>query len=199
MLCHRLGDVPGAIVFLRNWLTRTSDTVRAATPPAETEQYVFSVVGILAQLSMSAETTRDLRNLHESLETFCDGAISRDYAMAALDRNWAGGLGTFILGDDAPDLETNLDAVLDTSTSLKELQTLLDAVHCKGLIPPDSRLFLSPSGKEDELGATFRAVLCRADRAKRIYERRDGNFAFSCCGLQFSPVLKTWPSESWII
>lgn len=186
MLCHRLGDVPGAIVFLRSWLARTSDGLHAAIPPGETERYVFSTAAILAQPSISTETTHDLRILHEALERFCNGDVSRDFAMAALDRDWAGGLAGFILEDDAPDLEKNLDVALNTSTSLDELQTLLNAVHRNEAIPSTSRCFLAPDGNEDELGATFRAVLKRADRSKFLCERRDANFSLSCCHLQFS-------------
>jgi hypothetical protein len=186
MLCHRLGDVPGAIVFLRSWIARISDAVSAETSPAETEQYLFTVVAILAQLSISAETARDLQILHEAMERFCDGNVARDYAMKALDRDWAEGLARFILGDHAPDLERNLDAALGVSTSLKELQTLLDAVHRNEPIPSDSRVFFSQSGNEDDLGATFRAVLKRSDRAKCLCERRDGNVGLSCCHLKFS-------------
>ncbi len=172
---------------LRSWLARTSGSVHAATSPTETEQYVFSVVAILAQLSMSANHTRDLQSLHEVLERFCQGNVSREYAMAALDKGWGGGLASFILGDDTPDLEQNLNVALSTSTSLNELQALLDAAHRNEAIPSDSRLFLAQGGYEDELGAAFRAVLSIEPTSPGICVNAEtANFGLSCCHLQFS-------------
>jgi hypothetical protein len=188
MYCHRLGDISGAIVFLRTWLTRTSEVVRAASSSTEIERYTFTVVAILARFSKEADTTRDLRFLHEALERFCQGNVSREYAMAALDRDWAGGLGRFLLGGEDPDLEKNLCAALETQTTLTELQALLDAVHRGEPIPTDSPLFFAGDGQEDPLGRDFRAVLTRVDRCKHLCERRDENFSVSCCSLKFSAV-----------
>jgi len=186
MLCHRLGDIPGAVVFLRRWLARTTELVYASVSPKEIERYVFAVSAILAQFAKSEESSGDLRLLHETLERFCRGPVSRDYAIEAVDRAWAEGLGAFLLGGEQPDLDANIDLILSATTSLKDLKTLLEAVHRGEVIPRDSRIFFGRDGHEDTLGRDLRAVLIRRDRHRYLRERTDDNFGLSCCHLRFS-------------
>jgi len=185
MFCHRMGDIAGAMIFLRNWLSRASETVHAADTPTEIEHYVFTVVSLLAGFSEEADTAKDLR-LHESLERFCGGTVSREYAMAALDRNWAGGVGNFMCGGEDPNLEKNLRVALETTTTLTELQTLLEVLRQGEPIPKGSPLFLGRDGREDQLGRDFRAALLRGDKWKHVCERRDQGSSVSCCNLKFS-------------
>jgi hypothetical protein len=186
MFCHRMGDVSGAMVFLRTWLSRTCDAVRVASTPTEVERYVFTVIGILAGFSKQADTTKDLRVLHELLERFCNGAVSREYAMAALDRDWAQGLGRILYGGESPNLEDNLSVALETRTTLIELQTFLEDLRLGKPVPAKSPIFLAREGQEDQLGRDFRSAVTRADRWKRLSERKDENFDLSCCNLRFS-------------
>ena len=181
MFCHRMGDISGAMVFLRSWLSRTAETVRAASTPTEIERYTVTVVAILAGFSEGADTTKDLRLLHEILERFCGGTVSREYAMAALDRDWAGGVGNFLCGGEDPDLEKNLDVALGTKTTLTELQDLLETVRRHDPVPKESPLFFARDGQEDQLGRDFRAALLRADKLKHLCERRDESTSLSCC------------------
>jgi hypothetical protein len=186
MFAHRMGDTSGAMVFLRNWLSRTCETVRAANEPTEIERYAFTVAAILAGFSKEADTTKDLRLLHELLERFCRGTVSCEYAMAALDRDWAGGVGNFMCGGEDPDLEKNLSLVLETRTTLGELQNLLEALRSGRPIPEKSLLFLARDGHEDQLARDFRATILRTDRWKHLRERNDEDFGLSCCNLRFS-------------
>ena len=187
MLCHRLGDIPGAVVFLRRWLARTTELVYASVSPTEIERYVFAVSAILAQFAKSEESSRDLRLLHETLERFCRGPVSRDYAIEAVDRAWAEGLRALQLGDECGlAASANIDLILSATTSLKDLKTLLEAVHRGEVIPRDSRIFFGRDGHEDTLGRDFRAVLIRRDRHRYLRERTDANFGLSCCHLRFS-------------
>ena len=186
MFCHRMGDSAGAMIFLRNWLSRASESIHAADTPTEIERYVFTVVAILAGFSEEADTAKDLRLLHELLERFCCGAVSHEYAMAALDRSWAGGVGNFISGGEDPNLEKNLRLALETRTTLTELRTLLEMLRQGEPVPEKSPLFLARDGREDHLGRDFHAALRRADRWKHLCERRDQEFSVSCCNLRFS-------------
>ena len=181
-----MGDIAGAMIFLRNWLSRASETVHAADTPTEIERYVFTVVALLAGFSEEADTAKDLRLLHEMLERFCCGAVSREYAMAALDRNWAGGIGNFMSGGEDPNLEKNLRVALETRTTLTELQTLLEMLRQGEPVPKESPLFLARDGREDQLGRDFHAALLRADKWKHLCERRDQESSVSCCNLRFS-------------
>ena len=185
MQCQRLGTPEECPVFLRRWLGYVQQFATAREIPEALEKFFFSSVAMLAFYGMQEESKQSLQHLHESLERFCGRQVTAEFANSALDRRWEQGVAKSILGIEAPRLDVYLVHVLNTKTSLDEIQVFFTAIRERRLVDFSSGIFTATSRYGQEVGTELRKVIENANAIRYLVPRLDDRLDSSCCFRRF--------------
>lgn len=164
MRLHRLGDVDGAFEFLGTWVKRTAQKVTASqnTITALSQHFVTGTA-IRSALLSQGKAQDQLVSLHDDLEKFFGGPVSRASALAFLvEDSHQGFAAALAQSDDDLKLREALENTLATRTRRQQLEDALSLKEKGHFVPVEWEVFQTKAGK------LLHASLQRTDWKKRI-------------------------------
>ena len=179
MLLRRQSDRAAALVFLRNWFQKATETCRASDKPDALEQHFVTAAALLICVTPNCEPPAPSQ-FHEALEAFWCGTVPAERAILSLLTDSRIGFGGLLLDVDANKLEAALREILATRTFCMEMSDVLSAYRQK-LPLPASHIFAGPTGQ-----ALQRELLRRSGKARFKQLSGSGgacpNCYRDCCG-----------------
>lgn len=148
-MLQRHQEIEKGLEFIWDWFQKVCSSKLISIPPESLEQHLFTVAAILAyQAKGSPDKEKDLIEIHECLERFCGGEISRALADEVLLDYPDVGFSSFLLAGKDISLRNDLHLLLDVITLRKMLSHTLNQYENDKVIDESSLLFRSKIGKE---------------------------------------------------
>jgi len=189
MLTERLKDDEKAESFCRRWQHEATAKCRCEAYVSTFDRHLFTVAATLAgnalcrQWENIQDQTTRLVHLHDELERYCGGTVSKDFAFGALVTDTGHVVSEKVRMADAPDLKSSLERVLATQTFRAEVEIISACVTERTEPPSDLSILSTDAGK------MLQDCLRRQQRVE-LFEWRDGRNACPKCHLVLSESLK---------